>query len=92
MTIYIDKFSFISEQTLFNSGEYRVRYTTGRGDYYEALLGKEHHLIEEVLERKNVKKKILQELKETVKVTGLHYSIHNTLKTKQHGSIYSREA
>lgn len=49
----LSKFTFTKEQTLFYGIEYRVRYTTGRGDYYVALLSGDDELIS-ATDRKSV--------------------------------------
>lgn len=73
----LSKFTFTKEQTLFYGIEYRVRYTTGRGDYYVALLSGDDELISATLLAKKARVKSIKSLRDTIKSKGLHYNVRN---------------
>ncbi len=65
------------EQTMFYGKEYRVRYTTGRGDYYVALLDAEDEMIMNTLKAKKARVKSIKALRDNIKSKGLHYNVRN---------------
>ena len=73
----LSRFTFIKEQTLFYGIEYRVKYTTGRGDYYVALLGGNGELISATLLARKARVRSIKALRDTIKSKGLHYNVRN---------------
>lgn len=73
----LQNIQFIMEHTLFSSGEYRVKYVTGRGDYYICLLPVDDPLVIKTHLSPAPKGKDIVALRKKIKLEGIHYHINN---------------
>lgn len=73
----LQNIEFIMEHTLFSSGEYRVKYVTGRGDYYICLLPVDDPLVIKTHLSTAPKRKDIVALRKKIQMEGVHYHINN---------------